>query len=324
MSEAASQHLPSQQLPGEELIRLPDNVELRKVFLPELPQRNGTHSTNGQEPLSALAHKSIAPDPVRLPGRKADAAPITKKQLTKFCERLSAKDRARFDEYLNGAEIREDEPTREYKRYLTRLRYGRYSRQPGEGESETGFAQRARKLSIAARALPLTPEEQLIAKEIPEEQLDESPSSEKQAVLRGEDLRGLSVRRLPTKPRVRNVEDFRRLQAEEFSGATDRRIAELLGGGLDEATIIKVLQYENLPADLKGIDFEPKFDVKHGFKYYPILRTEEGPKLLKHFNEVKISASEIRDRIQVVKRKAARIHIEISKQTESDTECCFP
>lgn len=66
-----------------------------------------------------------------------------------------------------------------------------------------------------------------------------------------------------------------------------------------------MLQYEILPLDLKGIDFiNPK-----------LRSTEESRKLLKGFDEVKISAIEIRDRIRCIRRKAARVHIEVSKQS---------
>ncbi len=235
----------------------------------------------------------------RVPPHPANAKPVTEEQLARFHRELSPEDRDRFARYLDREDGGVDlgKPTREYKIFLRRMSYGRYS-QAGEGESETGFTKPPRKLPVASSKRPLNPEEQLIAKETAGWTPGESSLAEQQIVLTGEDLRKVSVRRLPREPRIRNVPDVGALKPQELSGATDRRVYELLKGGLDESTIIKVLQYEILPPDLKDIDFS---------KRNPRLRTEEGRKLLKLFNEVKISAIEVRDRIRTVRGKIMRI-----------------
>jgi hypothetical protein len=235
----------------------------------------------------------------RVPPHPANAKPATEEQLARVHRKLSPEDRDRFARYLGREDGGVDlgRPTREYKIFLRRMSYGRYS-QVGEGDSETGFAKPPRKSPVASSKSPLNPEERLIAKETAGWTLGDSSLAGQQIVLTGEDLRRVSVRRLPREPRIRDVPDVGVLKPQELSGATDRRTYELLKGGLDESTIIKVLQYEILPPDLKDIDFS---------KRNPRLRTEEGRKLLKRFNEVKIPAIQIRDRIRTVRGKIMRI-----------------
>ncbi len=291
-----------------------ENPKFREPLLAELSRRNGSHKANGHQSAEAYPHKTVSPDRVRAmairiihfppgPSRlvdrplasKANAALVTKEQLDRFRDRLSLGDRGRFDQYLNGAGVVDDnEPTVQYKRFLWRMSFGRYAR----AEETTEIAKPPRKLPLTTRPRTLTPEEQLIAKETPGWTLGESSLGEEAAPLSGEECRLVSIRRFPERPRAPSVVDVEPLNPQELSGATDRRICELLQGRLDEATIIKVLQYEILPADLKDIDFSHR---------NPMLKTEKCRKLLKRFNEAKISATKIRDRIRTVRGKIMRL-----------------
>src|SRR5882672_6387209 len=102
----------------------------------------------------------------RVPPSAANASPVTKEQLARSHRKLSPEDRDRFVQYLGLEKGGDDlgEPTREYKAFIRRMSYARNS-QAGEGQSETEFATPPRKLPIAVSKRPLTPEEQLIAKE---------------------------------------------------------------------------------------------------------------------------------------------------------------
>jgi len=249
----------------------------------------------------------------------ADAPAITKDQLARFRKRLSEEDRAAFDEYRNdGPAVLDvsEEPTRAFTLFPEYL-----SNAPYQVDSEeTDTSKRSLPLGASLpprRPRPLTPLEQLIDKETPGWTLGESPLEESQA-LSGEERRRVRIRRFPERSMAEDADDAEPSDHVEVMGASSRaysqmdlRICELLLGGLKESAIIKVMQYEILPPDLRDIEFP---DLYQGKSTDPKLRarirarfcTEEGQELLKSFNRAKVSAVTIRDRIRAVRGRILR------------------